>query len=145
MSYTGKIILERVGMRVRMTVASNDLAKGLVIAPLFKIRSLHFGTKLRGMDIKKGEGYGWDGHDMVRAKRTGRVWTMYFPVRDNDHKNPKRLFIRGNCYIWTIHNEIYYFDLRKWRCEPAAALKREGKGMTLDIDLDDIPKLTQKL
>jgi hypothetical protein len=139
MPYAGKLILKRIGKLVRLTVESADLAKGLVTTPLFKVRSLHFGTKLRGMDIAKGEGYGWDGRDLIRAKRAGRVWTMYLPIRDNDRKKSRRLFIRGNCYIRTIHNEIYYFDLAKWHCDPEPALKREKRGMTLDVDLENVP------
>ncbi len=139
MKYCGTINLKRIGNRVVLTVGASDLSKGLVLKPLFKIRSLHFGTKLKGMEIKKGEGYGWDGKDIVRAKKVGKRWIMTVPVRDNDPKDRKRRFVRGNCYLRTIHNEIYYFDLRKWRVSPRKALSIEGAGAILDMDFEDIP------
>jgi hypothetical protein len=139
MTHIGTVTLRRHGKRVLLTVRVRDMAAGLMSRPLFGIRSLHFGTKLRGQDILKGQGYGWDGTDHIRARQNGKAWSMTVPVRDNDPKVPARRFVRGNCYIRTIHNEIYYFDLRKWGADPRKAIVREGNGAILDIDFEKIP------
>jgi len=142
MKKVGTIQLRREKNRVALVVRSKNLAAGLVLKPGFKIRSLHFGTKLSGYNILKGQGYGWDGRDYIRAKKIkAGVWKMAVPVRGNDPRGKARRFVRGNCYIRTVHNEIYYFDLRKWKVDPLKAFVSDGHGGgILDIDLAAIPE-----
>ncbi len=136
--HIGTIKLWKKGKKILLKISSRNVNAGLMLPSQFGIRSMHFGTKLRGMDIRKGEGYGWDGYDHVRAKKQGSNWVMPIPVRDNDPKEKGRLFIRGNCYIRSRHSEIHYFDLKKWEIEPSAA-KKSG---IIDIDLDMIPTIS---
>ncbi len=140
MAHVGTIKLRRKGGRVILTVLTRNLVSGLERRPGFGVRSVHFGTKLRGYDIRKGQGYGWDGHDYVRAKRTRGGWQMAVPVRDNDPDGKKRRFVKGNCYIRTRHNEIIYLDLRKWACDPRSAIMSDSHGgRIIEIDLGRIP------
>ena len=141
MKKIGTIKLRRLQNKVILTVTAKQLVAGLVTKFGFGIRSVHFGTKLRGYDIKKGQGYGWDGRDRIRAIKRGDQWKMTIPVRDNDSKNRSRRFIKGNVYIRTNHNEISYFDLRKWKSDPKGAIKSDGfGGYIIEMDLKDIPR-----
>jgi hypothetical protein len=132
----GTIILRRDTRGVVLTLRSQKIESGLMLKSSFGIRSVHFGTRKRGYDISKGQGYGWDGRDYIRATRHGSDWRMRVPVRDDDPERKDRRFVKGNAYIRTHHNEIIYLDLRKWRFDPGAAGKRKG---LIEIDIEDIP------
>ena len=139
MKKAGTIKLRREGKKISLTISSKDLITGLEMKPGFGIRSVHFGTKLRGYDIKKGQGYGWDGRDYIRAIKKADQWQMIIPVRDNDPKNRSRRFVKGNVYIRTSHNEIIYFDLRKWKPNPKGAIKSDGHGgYILEMEIEEI-------
>ncbi|TAL19659.1 hypothetical protein EPN90_02630 [Patescibacteria group bacterium] len=138
MKKAGALQLRRKSGKVILTVFCKNLAAGLGVKPGFGLRTLHFGTKLRGYNIQKGQGYGWDGRDYIRAKRKGKnFWVMTIPIRDNDRRRSARRFIKGNCYIRTHHNEIYYFDLSKWVIDPSKAnvSDRHG-GRIIEIDFE---------
>ncbi len=132
----GTIIVQKDARGVVLRLRTKNIAAGLVMHPLFGVRSVHFGTRLRGHDISKGQGYGWDGKDYIRARKQGDDWVMRVPIRDNDAKRLERRFVKGNAYIRTKHHEIIYFDLRKWRFDPVRAGRTKG---LIEIDVQDIP------
>lgn len=134
--------LRRQGSRVVLTIRTTNVVAGLGQKPQFGVRSVHFGTRLRGYNIKKGQGWGWDGRDYITAKRIRGGWRMTVPIRNNDPKKPKRRFIRGNCYVRTHHNEIIYFDPRSWTSDPESAMRGDGHGgFIFESNLEDIPRI----
>ena len=135
-----KIDIQKRGDEILMIVRSKSLEEGLMLQPAFPIRSLHFGTRVGDQDISKCEGYGWDGIDHITAEKLSDTeWQLNISIRVNDPNNPDRRFIKGNCYIRTKHNEIYYFDLRKWEVNPSTALvTHSDNNLSLQIDVDAI-------
>lgn len=113
--FVGELRLFRSG-EVGVLAGRGEVAAGLMIRPLYPVRSVHWGSAATG--------WGWQGKDAVTAEVTSNpaefVLTGLHPTMMGD--------IRGTPYIRTVHDELIYFDLDMWEVDPPEARQRTEAG-----------------